>query len=84
LSTKATIDHGDGFHLYADVFEPDHVFLELTGEGFNFRASRDYAVIAIPYDLWERLRKADVAGSRPDPIGDDGVAPLPRPARPDV
>ena len=65
LSTEETIDHGDDFHRYAETFEPNHVDLELTGERFTFYASRDHAVIAISYELCERLRRADVARHRP-------------------
>ena len=71
-STKETIDHGDDFHRHAEIFKPDHVYLELTGERFTFHATRDHTVIAIPYELWERLRRADVARHRPDPFPAQG------------
>ena len=54
MSTKCTLDHGETFHLYADVFRPNTVFLEL--HGVEFEASPSGVTVGIPLDLWDRLR----------------------------
>lgn len=51
MSTKSTIKHGDGYHLYHDVFEEDVVFLSINGaQNLEVYAngSRTDVVIAIP------------------------------------
>lgn len=55
MSTKATIAHGERFHFYRDVFEDDHVYLELTGE--EFEARNDRVTVRIPLDVWAVIRR---------------------------
>jgi hypothetical protein len=64
VSTKHTIDFGDDHHLYAEMFDGERIYLELSGPGFRFTTSRDHATIAIPFALWERLRAVDVSEVR--------------------
>ena len=59
MSTKCTLDHGDHHHLYVDMFEPGKVFLMLVGAEFEARPGS--VTVAIPADLWERLRGVRIA-----------------------
>lgn len=54
MSTKCTLDHGETFHLYADMFRANTVYLELRGVEFEARPSG--VTVAIPLEVWDRLR----------------------------
>ena len=54
MSTKATIAHGSNFHLYHEVFDEDHVYLEL--EGVQFEAGYNRVMVPIPVYIWEVIR----------------------------
>lgn len=54
MSTKSTIDHGDEHHLYLEIFEPGKVYLTLNRVEFEARPGS--VTVAIPLDLWQRLR----------------------------
>ena len=54
MSTKVTIAHGPNFHLYHEVFEEDHVYLEL--EGTQFEAGYNRVMVPIPAHVWEVIR----------------------------
>jgi hypothetical protein len=66
MSTKGTLNHeydqatGQGFHLYEEVFEPGHVYLEVTGVPFEVASSVELSgtgtnrvVIRLP-EAWAR------------------------------
>ena len=55
MSTKATIAHGPNFHLYHEVFDEDHVYLEL--EGVQFEAGYNRVMVPIPVHIWEVIRQ---------------------------
>jgi hypothetical protein len=46
MSTRATIAHGDHFHLYHEVFDEDRVYLKL--DGIAFEATPHAVTVAIP------------------------------------
>ncbi len=54
MSTKATIAYGDNFHLYHEVADDNHVYLEL--EATEFEASHGRVMISIPISIWETIR----------------------------
>ena len=57
MSTRATIAHGPGFHLYhdlADELAEPVVYLRL--DGADFEASRDGVTVAVPVAVWEAIR----------------------------
>lgn len=54
MSTRCTVDHGEKHHLYADLFEPGLIYLEL--EGVDFSAAPGAVLVAIPAELWEKIR----------------------------
>ena len=55
MSTKATIAHGPSFHLYHDLLDEDHVYLEV--EGTPFEASYGRVMVPIPVHIWEVIRR---------------------------
>jgi hypothetical protein len=58
MSTRFTLDHGEGFHLFVDLFESGKVYLSLDGTEFEARPRS--VTVAISLDLWDRLRAVDI------------------------
>jgi hypothetical protein len=56
MSTRCDVDCGDGHYLHARIFDPGKVYLELTGAGVEFEARPGRVTVAIPADVWERIR----------------------------
>lgn len=54
MSTKCSIAHGTGFHLYNEVFDEKHVFLQL--ENANFEVTPDRVMVKLPLHVWEYIR----------------------------
>lgn len=60
MSTKATISHGVGFHLYTDCFDEENIYLELIDLGFSV-SNNGYiteATVEIPNDIMDTITKA--------------------------
>ena len=58
MSTKCTLDHGEDHHLFLEIFEPGKVYLRLDGADFEARPGS--VTVAIPANLWDRLRAVDI------------------------
>lgn len=54
MSTKCSIAHGDGFHLYNDCLDEEHVFMRL--DKTYFEATPDGVTVKLPLHVWEYLR----------------------------
>ena len=54
MSTKCSIAHGTGFHLYNDSFDDEHVFLQL--DKADFEATPDSVMVKLPLHVWEYIR----------------------------
>jgi len=54
MSTKCSIAHGKGFHLYNEVFDDEHVFLQL--DKADFKATPESVRIKLPLHVWEYIR----------------------------
>lgn len=54
MSTKCSIAHGTGFHLYNEVFDDEHVFLQL--DKADFEATPDSVMVKLPLHVWEYIR----------------------------
>lgn len=54
MSTRSTLAHGPGFHLYHDLIDRDHVYLEIEGT----KVETDYGrtTVPIPMHIWEVIR----------------------------
>lgn len=56
MSTRMTVMHGDGFHLYAEVLDSKHVYLEVDGaewveshgSAFHRKWLKDQGKLVIP------------------------------------
>ena len=59
MSTKSTIEHGENFHFYREVFDTEYVFLEITGEDVPFNVTPDYAVYGIPKKVWDKIKNCN-------------------------
>jgi len=55
MSTRATLSHGPNFHLFEEVFDDEHVYLEL--QGTEFEATPGGVCVQIPLPVWEVIRK---------------------------
>lgn len=54
MSTKCTIAYGGNFHLYREVLDHDHVYLQL--DTTHFEAGYSRVMIPIPIHIWETIR----------------------------
>jgi hypothetical protein len=86
MSTKISIRAGGGYHLYHEIFDADHVFLDL--EGVEFRAENGAGcggsriTVAIPRFFAEALHLV-TPGDRPPPLNLDRLdESVPAPAPP--
>jgi hypothetical protein len=59
MSTKATITHGENFHFYREIFDHDHVYLQL--DTTHFEAGYGRVMIPIPIHIWETIRHLGAA-----------------------
>ena len=59
MSTKVSKFYEDNsFHVYTDLLDEDHVFLELTDPQFEAFLTKSYGrtlTVAIPEALWNRI-----------------------------
>ena len=55
MSTKCSLTHGPGFHLYREAFDDDNVYLEV--EGTHFEAAYNRVMLPIPVHVWEVIRR---------------------------
>jgi hypothetical protein len=55
MSTKNSLAHGPGFHLYREAFNDDNVYLEI--EGTHFEAAYNRVMLPIPVHIWELIRR---------------------------
>ena len=62
MSTKSTIAWGEDFHLYREIFDEDHVYLQL--DTTHFEAGYGRVMIPIPLHFWETVRH--LGGARLD------------------
>lgn len=55
MSTKCTVAYGPDFHLYREVLDDEHIYLEL--EGVPYEASSRRVMVTIPMQIWEVIRR---------------------------
>lgn len=54
MSTRSTIAYGPSFHLYHEMSDEDHVYLQV--EGTQFEAEYGRVMVPIPVHVWEVIR----------------------------
>ena len=57
MSTKATIAHGDDFHVYQEMFEGENVYLQIDKHGGFVQVVGDKVVISLPPELLTKIAK---------------------------
>ena len=55
MSTKSSFAYSDNFHLYAECFDDNNVYLEV--EGVEFETSSGRVMVSIPLEIWEVIRQ---------------------------
>ena len=55
MSTRTTIAYGKNFHLFHDMGDRQHIYLEL--ETTNFEAGYGQVTVPIPVHVWEAIRE---------------------------
>jgi len=55
MSTKSTIAYDKKFHLYKEMGDPNHIYLELDTN--NYEAGYGRVMIPIPVHIWEVIRE---------------------------
>lgn len=58
MSTKCTIKHGKGFHLYRECYDEHYVYLSLGNTAFTAELDEDgrsYITVAIENDIAKKL-----------------------------
>lgn len=72
MSTRSSLAHADGFHLYHDLAEAgSDVFLCLRGKGVEYSASPGSVTVRIPADVWESIRQCPALTFEYADMGDD-------------
>lgn len=57
MSTKATIAHGDDFHIYQNIFEGENVYLQIDKHGGFVQIMGDRATISLPPSLLDQIAR---------------------------
>lgn len=68
MSTKISLSYGKNHHLYQEIFDSSHVYLQL--DDVEFEVSNGRAMLQIPVKIWREML-ADWA-KRGWPESDDG------------
>jgi hypothetical protein len=55
MSTKATIAYGKDFHLYEEMGDQNHIYIELETNNYEARYGR--VMLPIPVHIWEAIRE---------------------------
>ncbi|MGZ5799948.1 MAG: hypothetical protein ACXWJZ_04880 [Burkholderiaceae bacterium] len=55
MSSKSSLALGPNFHFYREVFDDDHVYLEIDSTHFEVRYN--HVVLPIPVHIWEVIRR---------------------------
>jgi hypothetical protein len=69
MSTKTTIAHGENFHFYRELFDYDHVYLQV--DTTHFEAGYGHVMIPIPIHIWETIRHLGAAELDLVDLGDE-------------
>ncbi len=57
MSTKATIAHGDDFHVYQEMFEGDNVYLQIDKHGGFVQIMGDRITVSLPPSLLDKIAR---------------------------
>ena len=74
MSTRATLSHGPTFHLFEEVFDEEHVYLELTDTDFEVTPGR--VLVQVPLAIWEVIRVHSPYDARLADLDDEALLAL--------
>lgn len=57
MSTKATIAHGDEFHVYQEMFEGDAVYIQIDKHGGYLKVYGQTLTISLPPSLLDKIAR---------------------------
>lgn len=57
MSTKATIAHGDDFHVYQEMFEGEKVYLQIDKHGGFVQIMGDRITVSLPPSLLDKIAR---------------------------
>ena len=57
MSTKATIAHGDDFHIYQEMFEGENVYLQIDKHGGFVQIMGDRITVSLPPSLLDQIAR---------------------------
>ena len=57
MSTKATIAHGDDFHVYQEMFVGDNVYLQIDQHGGFVQIMGDRVTVSLPPSLLDQISR---------------------------
>ena len=57
MSTKATIAHGDEFHIYQEMFVGDNVYLQIDKHGGFVQIIGDRVTVSLPPSLLDQIAR---------------------------
>ena len=58
MSTKATIAHGDAFHIYQDMFEGENVYLQIGKHGGSVEIKNNIVSVNLSPELLTKIALA--------------------------
>ena len=57
MSTKSTIAHGDGFHVYQEMFEGENVYVQIDKHGGFVQIMGDRVTVSLPPSLLDKIAR---------------------------
>jgi|TARA_B000000557_G_scaffold239737_1_gene218075 hypothetical protein len=57
MSTKATIAHGDDFHVYQEMFEGENVYIQIDKHGGFVQIMGDRITVSLPPSLLDQIAR---------------------------
>jgi hypothetical protein len=53
MSTKISLSYGKNYHLYQEIFDSSHVYLQI--DNVEFEVSNTSAMVQIPVKIWREM-----------------------------
>lgn len=59
MSTKSDLTYGEGFYVYKEIFDGANIYLQLENVPVEVRCIENKTVvtIAVPFDVWNKIRQ---------------------------
>jgi len=53
MSTKSSLSYGENYHLYQEIFDSLHVYLQI--DNVEFEVSNNRAMVRVPVKIWREM-----------------------------